>query len=359
MRAHITDRDYENLSAFLDGQLAPSDQKKLEERLRTRPELQQALEELTRTRALLRSAPRRRAPRNFTLTPAMVGERRQARGGGWFAGLFPTLSFASALATLALVLALAFELLPGSQGALMTSQPVADTVMTEPAGGRAMDSARQAPAMEAAEMAAPEMESPAMAAPESMPVEDAPGMAVMVEPETGMKAAPGFGDFTANPGMGGGGTGAFGGVYAAPPPAWGMGGANGYFDHKGYAPQWTIPLAGVASLDPEEFMRRSPVEALAQPPSEITGAGPILGVPSPEQSGQIQVQSGWGLPLEVLSGPTLEYERNPGSGSQVMVVDQPRVFGLSNLRLAQILLALLAVGLGAAAFLARRRANRA
>src|SRR5512142_1758722 len=81
MRAQISNRDYEQLSAYIDGQLSPAERRKLEERLRARTDLQVALDEMNRTRSLLRSAPRRRAPRNFTLTPAMVGERGPRRGG--------------------------------------------------------------------------------------------------------------------------------------------------------------------------------------------------------------------------------------------------------------------------------------
>src|SRR5512139_2036512 len=111
MRAQISNRDYEQISAYIDGQLAPGDQRKLEERLRARPELQEVLNELRQTRALLRMAPRRRAPRNFTLTPAMVGETGPKKKPALFGGLFPTLSFASVIAAFALVATLLFQLI--------------------------------------------------------------------------------------------------------------------------------------------------------------------------------------------------------------------------------------------------------
>src|SRR5512141_1837172 len=114
MRAQLTNHEYEQLSAYIDGQLAPGEQRRLEEHLRARPEMQEALEDLQRMRTLLRSVPRRRAPRNFTLTPAMVGEQggRRKRGGFSF-NLFPALSFASVVATFALVASIVFGLLPG------------------------------------------------------------------------------------------------------------------------------------------------------------------------------------------------------------------------------------------------------
>lgn len=173
MRANLTTRDYEMLSAYIDGQLAPGEQRKLEERLHARPELQVALEELRRTRMLLRQAPRRRAPRNFTLTPAMVGEQRR-KPAPW-AGWFPALSFTSALAALALVVTIVLQFAPPGT----TSQTIA---MQPPA---AMDSAPQAaPAMKKLENTAPEgaavtqaAENPAGSAPAGAAPEGARGAA--------------------------------------------------------------------------------------------------------------------------------------------------------------------------------------
>src|SRR5512138_196575 len=110
MRAQLSNRDYEQLSAYIDGQLAQSERRRLEERIHNQPELQNALDELTQTRALIRQAPRRHAPRSFTLTPEMIGEAnlRRKRSRGWNFNLFPILSFTSALAALALVAVLIF-----------------------------------------------------------------------------------------------------------------------------------------------------------------------------------------------------------------------------------------------------------
>lgn len=67
-------RDLELLSSYLDGQLKPSDSARLEARLSKDPDLRAVLEDLRATRSLLRQLPMRKAPRNFTLTPAMVGK---------------------------------------------------------------------------------------------------------------------------------------------------------------------------------------------------------------------------------------------------------------------------------------------
>jgi hypothetical protein len=67
-------RDIELLSAYLDGELKPSDSTRLEARLKTDPELASILTDLRAARTLLRKLPSRKAPRNFTLTRKMVGQ---------------------------------------------------------------------------------------------------------------------------------------------------------------------------------------------------------------------------------------------------------------------------------------------
>jgi hypothetical protein len=89
-------RDVEKLSAYLDGQLKPSELARLESRLQTDPELASILKELRQTRGLLRQLPQRRAPRNFTLTPKMVGQKPP------LPRTYPAFRFATVLATLLL-----------------------------------------------------------------------------------------------------------------------------------------------------------------------------------------------------------------------------------------------------------------
>ena len=68
-------RDVEQLSSYLDGGLSPSDSARLEFRLASDPALASALDALRESRSLLRRMPHRRAPRNFLLTPKMVGQK--------------------------------------------------------------------------------------------------------------------------------------------------------------------------------------------------------------------------------------------------------------------------------------------
>jgi hypothetical protein len=87
-------RDLELLSAYLDGELKPSDSTKLEIRLKTDPELASVLTDLRAARTLLRKLPSRKAPRNFTLTRKMVGQNPPLPRS------YPAFRFATAVATL-------------------------------------------------------------------------------------------------------------------------------------------------------------------------------------------------------------------------------------------------------------------
>ena len=89
-------RDIELLSAYLDGQLKPSDSARLESRLKSDPELVAVMDDLRAARNLLRRLPQRRAPRNFTLTRKMVGQNPPMPRA------YPFFRFATTLATLLL-----------------------------------------------------------------------------------------------------------------------------------------------------------------------------------------------------------------------------------------------------------------
>jgi hypothetical protein len=114
MNAPIHSNDWEMLSAYLDGQMTESEQRRVRDLLARSDELRAGLEELRRTRAVLRAAPRRRVPHNFTLTPAMA---RKARPRFWW-GWAPSFGVASALATVVLGLTLFFQLSPAGTRAL-------------------------------------------------------------------------------------------------------------------------------------------------------------------------------------------------------------------------------------------------
>lgn len=104
MSSGISDRDLERLSAYLDNALEARQRAALEARLKTDALLSAGLKQLEATRALLRRAPQRAAPRNFTLSPGMAAQPQT------LAGVWSGFSFVSAVASLLLVVVLAGDL---------------------------------------------------------------------------------------------------------------------------------------------------------------------------------------------------------------------------------------------------------
>src|ERR1051325_9096986 len=90
----MNQRDIELLSSYLDGQLKQSDSARLEARLSSDPNLRAVLDDVRGARRLLRQLPMRKAPRNFTLTPKMVGKNPPLPRA------YPAFRFVTALATL-------------------------------------------------------------------------------------------------------------------------------------------------------------------------------------------------------------------------------------------------------------------
>jgi len=75
----ISNRDWVQLSSYLDGEMNPREIKKIENRLTKEPVLQLALEELHRTKLTLQQTPKLIVPHNFILTPEMVGLKTRPR----------------------------------------------------------------------------------------------------------------------------------------------------------------------------------------------------------------------------------------------------------------------------------------
>ncbi len=103
MNRVISSLDWQRLSDYLDKQLSPSDVIKLEEEIHQRQELQDALNELKATGFLLQSLPRRRVPRNFTLSARDLPAPKFHFP--WLSGL----SLATAISTLALIFTLFYR----------------------------------------------------------------------------------------------------------------------------------------------------------------------------------------------------------------------------------------------------------
>lgn len=72
MSAVLSPREWQQLSAYQDDRLNPTERAAVEANLADSMEWQQALTSLQHTRLALQHAPRRRAPRNFTLSENLV-----------------------------------------------------------------------------------------------------------------------------------------------------------------------------------------------------------------------------------------------------------------------------------------------
>jgi anti-sigma factor RsiW len=366
MRAQISNRDYEQLSAYIDGQLSSGEQQKLEERLRVRPELQAVLDDLKRTKMLLRMAPHRRAPRSFTLTPAMVGTQKAREKHSFLPNLFPALSFASAIALFALVASLLFEFLPGSFST-MTSNREAKEVAMQPAPGMAPEAtagARTQAEEDTTSEAAPQAAAPQSAAPAAMPTAT-PALGALEAPATALEKSTGEAGAASPPiviwqspayGLGGGGGGPEGGVSQppgeyAPAPKVGIGGGAADFPSQSMAvPDGAIviPLEGINSLEQGQTAADQPMEPeRSQAGDAIHNGGPILGIPAQEEGGTIRNKSAWGEPFE-------GSQEQAAPLNEVTGAEQARSNGLS-FRYLQLILAILAIATGAAALILHRR----
>ena len=135
----LSSRDLENLSAYLDAQMTPNERRRLEEQLSRSPALQTALNELRQTRMMLRSLPRLKAPRNFTLKPEMVQVRRARPLFSW-----GTISFSAASALAALLL---FVFFMGDFLGYFTPSNLAFNSASQPAGAQSPASQALATAM--------------------------------------------------------------------------------------------------------------------------------------------------------------------------------------------------------------------
>lgn len=148
-------RDLELLSSYLDGQLSPADATRLEARLLVEPDLRSVLRDLRSARTMLRQLPMRKAPRNFRLTPKMVGKNPPLPRA------YPAFRLTSTLATILLFLSFGLNLVrpqllaAQGQGIGMGGGGAPDTFSAESAPAAEMPAATEAPAEESSASMAP------------------------------------------------------------------------------------------------------------------------------------------------------------------------------------------------------------
>lgn len=149
-------RDLELLSSYLDGQLRPSDSARLERRLSSDSDLRAVLDDLRSARGLLRQLPMRKAPRNFTLTPKMVGKNPP------LPRTYPAFKFVTVLTTLLLFFTFGINFMAVQMAAPGTAfgmggggAPEVSSAAEAPAATEELFAAPEAPAEEPSVQMAP------------------------------------------------------------------------------------------------------------------------------------------------------------------------------------------------------------
>lgn len=133
-RHTLPDHDLDLLSAYLDGQLSAQDRQSLEARLAQDATLRTALQELRDTVALVRGLPRVRAPRNFTLDPAIYGNQRAWWKRWRLPGFETLLQLSGAVGAAASIALIALAFLTGTSDRAGNAASRAETTAAEPAG---------------------------------------------------------------------------------------------------------------------------------------------------------------------------------------------------------------------------------
>jgi hypothetical protein len=357
-------RDYETFSAYLDGQLSPDETRRFESELKAHPEWRSAIQELEATRAVLRRAPRYRAPRNFTISPELA---RQYQRKSWLPA-FASFRLSAAVSAFSLLAVMVLQLLPGvTMSARLAMAPQADS-----AGAQMEALPTNAAVMKAAE--------PQAAAPEALPALTATavppaslaagaGLAAQATPPVilwgnnsgmlGSSNSPAYGR-----GGGGGGNGSVGapcagdcGIvtynnqnFAAPkaadgyttPPT-----GSGIVVYGGVAPEssntpLTLPPTSAEGLSAAP---QAAPEIKAGETTMLEGNGPILGVAAQDTAGQI-----------IATGPISEGVQGPGPIERNAIpapAEQPAPAFWTGTRIAQAALLGLAVLAGALALFLR------
>jgi hypothetical protein len=77
MKTTLSLKQYQILSAYVDGCCTPREKARVESLLETNAEIKQTLAELVRYKKMIAAVPSVRAPRNFTLSPSLVPHKPQ------------------------------------------------------------------------------------------------------------------------------------------------------------------------------------------------------------------------------------------------------------------------------------------
>lgn len=238
MKEQLNSHDLILLSAYLDGELDPREKVRVEALLQSNPQAKEVYESLVRTKAVLRSAPLRKVPRNFTLSTAIVQQPRRPLV------LIPALRFSSVLATLVAVWMFVSQLLPGMATRPMTaSEPVM----------------------------------------ESQTITETETMRILAVPESSQETPPVvYWDGPPPPAMGMGGGG---GITPGCPDAFcGVAADFPYEEGRGGGIEETFKAQGLPESRSGNI-QLNPIPTQVEP-LPLEGSGPVLGVRPPEEQGK-------------------------------------------------------------------------
>jgi hypothetical protein len=162
----LTDRDFEDICAYLDGELPENQRRQFAQRLQQEPQLKAAYEALSRTKVILRTQSKLRAPRNYTLTAEQAAKAKSF--WSYRLSLRPLFQTASALASAVLALAFLFNLIAFQMG---VARPM---MVAEPAQPEAvLQEAAPTQVVQKNELPMAPQEAPTEAAPMAKAVPDA------------------------------------------------------------------------------------------------------------------------------------------------------------------------------------------
>jgi hypothetical protein len=145
------ERQQETLSAYLDNGLTPEERVAFEEQLEVDPALLASLDQQRLVKQNLTELPSMRAPRNFTLDPALYGRPTPKA----FFSLYPVLRTATAVAAVVLIFLFSLDLFSSQneQSDILAQAPAATSIETEGVAVPEPGIGESAPAEEAADAA--------------------------------------------------------------------------------------------------------------------------------------------------------------------------------------------------------------
>lgn len=300
----LTDHDYEQLNAYLDGMLTPAERAAFEQRLAQDTALQAEFESLRATIALLGMAERIPVPRSFTLDPAVYA--RHQKTTLWQRINLPRLTpfvAAGAVAVITLLCVGVFLLNGGLGGGGATSvaevqeaAPAAEMPVEEQAAGADAFDAEGMVAEAETEMVEEAAEEPAPEEPAALEEEEMAGEPAEEEPveeepseEAEAPAAEAAPPMTEEPGgYGGGGEGD-----QAPPPE----------------PTMTAAPSGTPLEEPKEAEEDTAGESTdraggeAENLAQATAGAGLAPTPTATQPGRgVQPPRLFSMPVAIISG---------------------------------------------------------